>query len=60
MSDEDKPGWRTRVKRRQQDIDFLAWLKTAMKQEILAMMKLILPEWREIALKRALKRELMK
>ncbi len=58
--DADGPSWRTREKRREKDIKFLEWLRTATKKEIAEMMKLKLPDWRQVALRRALKREVMK
>lgn len=50
------PGWRTREKRREKDIAFLEWLRTASKLEVAQALRGTLPEWRRVALRRALKR----
>jgi hypothetical protein len=59
-ADADGPSWRTRQKRRERDIEFLAWLRTATKRELAVMMNAKLPDWRAVAVRRALKRALLK
>lgn len=53
-ADADRPGWRTREKRREQDRAFLAWLTTATKLELAQALRTTLPEWRRVAVQRRL------
>jgi hypothetical protein len=53
-ADADKPGWRTREKRRAKDLAFLEWLKIATMPELTSALRGTLPEWRRVAIQRRL------
>lgn len=53
--DADEPSWRTRVKRRENDILFLAWIKNA---SVLELQERVLQEkgWKLISIQRMIRK----
>lgn len=55
-ADEDFPSGSRSESRRQHDLEFLSWLKTATIKDIHSSLDKRLPRWRRVALQRALRR----
>ena len=54
LADADRPSWRTRERRRAADLAFIAWLRTATRAELEAMLPHVWG-WRAVAVRRRMR-----
>jgi hypothetical protein len=54
FADADSPSWRQRQRRVQSDLDFIAWLRTASREDLVRALP-AKPPWRDVAIRRKLK-----